>query len=201
MSDRLARSNTDTKTRILNAAEAIMLEKGFNGVGLNEILKAVNVPKGSFYHWFPSKEQFGVELIRHYAEDAVASKRKWMTNKEMMPNAAERIIAAMEAGVSCLLGNDCQHACLILKLANEVATWSEDMRKALQAYFDDLLVIYTTVIEEGQKAGQITKMLPAAHLASILHDVWYGAYLRALVLRNTSPVREGITLMKAYLAP
>jgi TetR/AcrR family transcriptional regulator, transcriptional repressor for nem operon len=194
-------TNADTKTRILDAAKGIMLEKGFNGVGINEILTAVNVPKGSFYHWFGSKEQFGVELIRHYAAEVLVSKRQWMTNRELMPNAAERVLAAMDAGICGLLGNNCQHACLILKLANEVATWSEAMRLEVRAYFDKVVAIYAQVMQEGQKAGTITRKLPAAHLASILHDVWYGAYLRALVLRDTTPIREAAGLMKAYLAP
>ena len=66
-------SDRPTKERILDAAEQIMLEKSFHSVGLNEILKAVGVPKGSFYHHFESKEQFGVEMLKHYVADAVAN--------------------------------------------------------------------------------------------------------------------------------
>jgi AcrR family transcriptional regulator len=55
-----------TKERILEAAEEMMLSKSFHSVGLREILKAVKVPRGSFYHHFSSKEQFGVELLQHY---------------------------------------------------------------------------------------------------------------------------------------
>ena len=65
-------SDRTTKERILDAAEELMLEKSFHSVGLTEILEAVKVPKGSFYHHFKSKEQFGVEMLKHYVADATA---------------------------------------------------------------------------------------------------------------------------------
>src|ERR1700749_2962074 len=124
MSDRSSKS-TDTKERILDAAEPIMLEKGFNGVGLNEILKAVGVPKGSFYHWFPSKEQFGVELVKHYAADATAYKQGWMNKKELLPSALERLNTFYESCISEFVENDCHQVCLIIKLSMEVSSFSE----------------------------------------------------------------------------
>ncbi|MCW0220810.1 MAG: TetR/AcrR family transcriptional regulator, partial [Prosthecobacter sp.] len=69
-------SDRTTKERILDAAEGLMLEKSFHSVGLNEILAAVKVPKGSFYHHFESKEQFGVEMLKHYVTNSVAYKTR-----------------------------------------------------------------------------------------------------------------------------
>ena len=65
-------SDRTTKERILDAAEGLMLEKSFHSVGLTEILEAVKVPKGSFYHHFKSKEQFGVEMLKRYVANASA---------------------------------------------------------------------------------------------------------------------------------
>lgn len=176
-----------------------MIEKGFNGVGLNEILKAVGVPKGSFYHWFPSKEQFGVELIRHYAENALNCKRNWMAKKDLMPNAAQRIIAGMESAHSHLLENDCKQSCLILKLSNEVSSWSDAMRAELQAFHQKLTSIYEQFIQEGQVAGQITKARPAAQLASVVHDIWMGACMRCISQCSLEPMKHAIDFLKYYL--
>jgi TetR/AcrR family transcriptional regulator, transcriptional repressor for nem operon len=194
-------TTNDTKERILDAAEVILLEQGFNGTGINDILKAVGIPKGSFYHWFPSKEQFGVELLQHYGQDALAHKRKWMGKKDALPNAADRIIAYMEAGLSCMLENDCKQGCLILKLTNEVSSWSQPMRQALSSYFQEVVLIYQGTIEEGQAAGHITLRHSSAHLASVVQDLWLGAYTRSMVLQNVAPMRDGIACVRAYLAP
>ena len=58
---------TDSKARILKAGARSVLEKGFNATGLQEVLAAAGVPKGSFYFYFKSKEDFGLELIDYYA--------------------------------------------------------------------------------------------------------------------------------------
>ena len=55
-----------------------MLTKSFHSVGLNEILTSVKVPKGSFYHYFKSKEQFGVELLAHYVREHSAKLRRFL---------------------------------------------------------------------------------------------------------------------------
>ena len=64
--------NTDTRQGILDTAHRIVGAKGFSGVGLNEILAAAGVPKGSFYHYFGSKEAFGEALLTGYFEDYLA---------------------------------------------------------------------------------------------------------------------------------
>src|SRR5688572_28308165 len=97
-----------TKERILDAAEEIMLQKSFHSVGLNEILAAVKVPKGSFYHYFESKEHFGVELLRHYLAEATAWKRRLLLSTDQEPNPYERFMAFLELNIGKMFEKDCQ---------------------------------------------------------------------------------------------
>src|SRR5882757_5238429 len=117
-----------TKERILDAAEEIMLQKSFLSVVLNEILAAVKVPKGSFYHYFESKEQFGVELVKHHVAEATASKRRVLLNEELEPNPLDRLLAYLNGNIARLMESECQCGCLVLKLATEVSSMSDDMR-------------------------------------------------------------------------
>src|ERR1700709_1642714 len=114
-----------TKERILDAAEEIMLQKSFHSVGLNEILTAVKVPKGSFYHYFQSKEQFGVELLKHYVADASSYKRRALLTPELGENPYERLMAYFDLNIARLMDNNCGCTCLVVKLASEVATFSD----------------------------------------------------------------------------
>lgn len=59
----------DTRQHLLDTGHRMMVVKGFTGVGLNEILQAASVPKGSFYHYFNSKEAFGEALLESYFSD------------------------------------------------------------------------------------------------------------------------------------
>ncbi|GEP41549.1 TetR/AcrR family transcriptional regulator [Brevifollis gellanilyticus] len=194
-----ATANNDTKERILDAAVGIVLEKGFSGVGINEILKAVNVPKGSFYHWFTSKEQFGVELLKYFGGKAQAYTRKWLTKTDTIPNAYERLVAFYEARLSMTLEQDCQQGCLVSKLTAEVSSWSDAMRAEVSANYDAAISLLRRVIEEGQAQGSIRQSLDAGHTASIIHDVWLGAYLRGTAGKQVQPLREALQFVKSYL--
>jgi TetR/AcrR family transcriptional repressor of nem operon len=101
----MSAATATTKERILEAAEEIMLAKSFHSVGLNEILTAVQVPKGSFYHYFPSKEQFGVELLRHYVNEASEWKRTLLLATDQEPNPFLRLMAFVDLSVAHLLEN------------------------------------------------------------------------------------------------
>ncbi|MES2596349.1 MAG: TetR/AcrR family transcriptional regulator [Verrucomicrobiota bacterium] len=194
-------TSNDTKERILDAAVGIVLEKGFSGVGINEILKAVNVPKGSFYHWFASKEQFGVELLKYFGGKAQAYTRKWLTKTDTIPNAYERLVAFYEARLSMTLEQDCQQGCLVSKLTAEVSSWSDAMRAEVSANYDGAISLLRQVIQEGQAQGSIRKSLDATHTASIIHDVWLGAYLRGTAGKQVQPLREALQFVKSYLVP
>lgn len=191
----------DTKERILDAAVGIVLEKGFSGVGINEILKAVNVPKGSFYHWFTSKEQFGVELLRHFGGKAMAHTQKWLTKKETLPGAYDRLVAFYESKISSMLEHDCQQVCLVGKLTAEVTSWSEAMRHQVAENYAGAINQLRQVIEEGQAQGGIRQALDPAQAAGIIHDVWQGAYLRSTTQLQVQPARDALLFIKSYLAP
>src|SRR5260221_5117818 len=98
----MSTATATTKVRILEAAEEIMLQKSFHSVGLNEILSAVKVPKGSFYHYFQSKEQFGVELLKHYVADASTFKRKALLTSELSEDPFERLMAYFDLNIAKL---------------------------------------------------------------------------------------------------
>src|SRR5882757_8925413 len=173
-----------TKERILDAAEEIMLQKSFHSVGLNEILSAVKVPKGSFYHYFQSKEQFGVELLKHYVADASVFKRKALLTTELSADPAERLAAYYDLAIANLMGNSCQCSCLVAKLASEVATFSDDMRAVLAEGMREWRGFMEQLVREGQTKGSIRQDLDPVATATVLQDLWMGASQRSQVERS-----------------
>ncbi len=194
------KTGTTTKERILDAAEGLMLEKSFHSVGLNEILTAVNVPKGSFYHHFGSKEQFGVELLRHYMARAFEHKKTWLQDRSQFPDALERLLRYLEGGMAKFIENGCRPICLVAKLCGEVATFSDGMRQELAAGFVEWDKLTVDIIREGQKQGGILKTINAAEAVIVLGSVWIGSMLRAQVMKNVSPMRTAIAFIRSYLA-
>jgi TetR/AcrR family transcriptional regulator, transcriptional repressor for nem operon len=196
----MAAPTITTKKRILEAAEEIMLQKSFHSVGLNEILSAVKVPKGSFYHYFQSKEQFGVELLKHYVADASAFKRRALLTEEVAANPFERLMALFDMNIGRLLEKGCQRGCLVVKLSTEVATFSDDMRTVLADGMREWQGILEQLLVEGQKAKAIRKDIDPTVTASIIQDLWMGASQRTQVQRSVAPLRAAALFVRNYLS-
>ncbi|HEY2341641.1 MAG TPA: TetR family transcriptional regulator C-terminal domain-containing protein [Chthoniobacteraceae bacterium] len=188
-----------TKTRILEAAEEIMLAKSFHSVGLNEILAAVKVPKGSFYHYFESKEQFGVELLRHYVDEHTARLRKVLLESQEL-DPLERIVAYFNGAVSRMIEGECKQFCLVGKLGAEVSTFSEPMRTVLVEGMRAWHGIYEELVREGRAKKVMRKDLKPAAAAGVIQDMWQGAMQRSNLERSVAPAREAAHFLRGYLA-
>jgi len=195
----MSTTTATTKERILDAAEEIMLRKSFHSVGLNEILAAVKVPKGSFYHYFKSKEQFGVELLRHYVAESSAFRRKMLLSAETEPNPFKRLMAFFEMSIARLDGNDCECPCLVVKLSTEVATFSDDMRTVLADGMSEWRGQLQQLVSEGQKKGVMGKDLKPAAAADMILDLWMGAHHRTQVERSVAPLRTAALFIRNLL--
>ncbi len=184
-----------TKERILGAAKTIMLEKGFHAVGLNEILKSEQVPKGSFYHHFESKEQCGVEMLRYYVSDASAHKRRMLLSSAPEANPRLRLITYLESIIASFIANDGKCPCLVLKLASEVSDFSESMRQVLVDGYQEWIGITEAAIREGLEKGALRCEMEPRLAAMVINDFWTGALQRASVERNSEPLRETLSFI------
>jgi len=194
-------SDRTTKERILDAAEGLMLEKSFHSVGLNEILAAVKVPKGSFYHHFESKEQFGVEVLKHYVADSTAYKTKMLLPPNAEPDPLLRLLTYLESMVGKTVENQGKCPCLVVKLAAEVADFSEPMREVLAQGTREWCGIFEKLLQEGLEKGKISPAISPPVMASVILDLWTGAMHRASTTRSVSSLRQAIAYLKAVLTP
>jgi TetR/AcrR family transcriptional regulator, transcriptional repressor for nem operon len=197
----MSTATATTKERILDAAEEIMLQKSFHSVGLNEILTAVKVPKGSFYHYFQSKEQFGVELLRHYVKEASAFKRRLLLGTEVEADPLKRLGAFLDCCISKAYENSCKCSCLVVKLATEVTAFSDGMRETLADGMREWRGIFERLIAEGQAKGTIRSDIEAAFSSAWIQDLWTGATHRSQIERSVEPLRTAKTVILNYLTP
>lgn len=190
-----------TKERILDAAEGLMLTRSFHSVGLAEILSTVQVPKGSFYHYFKSKEQFGVEMLKHYVDGATAYKTRMLLSPVPEPDALKRLLTYLEGNIVKSHENEGKCPCLVVKLAAEVADFSDDMRRVLADGSKEWLEIMRRLIQEGMDAGSIRLMPDAAAAAAVVQDLFTGAMHRAVMGRSSQPLRAAVDFIRQWLSP
>jgi TetR/AcrR family transcriptional regulator, transcriptional repressor for nem operon len=188
-----------TKERILEAAEGLMLQQSFHSVGLKQLLDAVKVPKGSFYHYFESKEKFGVEMMKHYMEAASAHKRSFLLNRKKEPDALKRLFYYLDSSIAFMDKNPGKYPCLAIKLASEVADISEGMRSELMKGFLDWINIYREVLDEAVEAGVLPENMDTASEAALIQDHWAGAAQRSVTFRSSEPVRLTVEHIKTRI--
>ena len=115
----MTNTTNDVRQHILTTAQSIIGGKGFRAVGLNEILHASSVPKGSFYHYFGSKEAFGEALLENYFTDYLAALDAVLARSDV--SAGERLMAYFEHWLETQATCDPKGKCLAVKLAAEVS--------------------------------------------------------------------------------
>ena len=177
-----------------------MLEHGFHAVGLNKLLSSVNIPKGSFYHWFSSKEQFGVELLRYHTDAANAQRKSAVLERSNGGNPLERLFALFEEAVTCFEDSGCKCVCLIQKLAPEVSNFSEPMREELAKGFSDAITVFQKALEAAVSEGLLPSDFDSENEAEFIMDHWAGAQQRAALNRSSEPLKKAILVFRKHLA-
>ncbi|MFV3335203.1 TetR/AcrR family transcriptional regulator [Pseudomonas sp. NY15437] len=189
-------SYDDTRQQLLDTGHRMMAVKGFTGVGLNEILQTAGVPKGSFYHYFKSKEQYGQSLLEDYFHDYLADMDQRFAAPEQ--SARERLMGYWQKWLDSYCEPCDEQKCLVVKLSAEVADLSEAMRITLRDGADRIIDRLADCIEQGQREGSLTQG-NAHRTATALYQLWLGASLLSKLHRNGRPLENAMATTKAML--
>ena len=179
---------TGTRAKLLEAGAQAIAAKSFNSCGLAEILSLAGVPKGSFYHYFASKEDFGVALIEKACADYVELLAPLLNDNARSP--LTRLRAVFEQSREECLATGAGRQCLIPKLALETSQLSEPVHAAVKAAYAKWSEMLTEVIREAQAAGEIGRSHDPQRLANVLVMLWEGATIRMQIDRDLRPVDD-----------
>lgn len=187
-----------TRNTILQHGNRLVQKRGFAALGLQEILSASGVPKGSFYHYFTSKEAFGVVLLQRYVDEyeqrlapfpSDVTGRTWLMHYFRGWTAVNADLR--EPGWA--------EDCLVVKLAAEVADLSEEMRRVLGDGTRRLIARLAQVIDAGRADGSIRSGRGATELAETLYQMWLGAALLARLTRSAEPFERALDATESLL--
>lgn len=179
--------HTSTREMLIRVGVVALTEKGFSATGLDEILRAAGVPKGSFYHYFESKESFGIELLQRYAQyfsrklDGffADSRHTPMQQLEAFTRDAEAAMQRFAFSRGCLVGN----------LGQEMGALPEAYRKHIKDVFADWERRTSECLTRAQAAGEIGAHHEPDRLAAFFWIGWEGAVLRAKLERRSQPLQ------------
>src|SRR3954467_8505829 len=175
-------SKEKTKAVLLEAGKRVFLEKGYNHAGIEAILQAAGVPKGSFYYYFDSKEDFGLRVLDRFADCYKGHLDRHLDDASLSP--LERLRSYFEAVCVRLESQQCRNGCLVGNLSQEMADQSEAFRTRLEEIFEVCRDRYAECLKNAQDAGDLSPELDVRVLAEFCLSSWQGAILRAKAARS-----------------
>lgn len=178
----------NTKEIILQAGAEIIHLKGFHHTGLQEILKAAGVPKGSFYNYFSSKEDFGLQLIDYFIDLFSELTRPFVEAPAISP--LEKIKRILEWFMEFFKSKDFAFGCPIGNLAQEMGDLSPLFRDKLKEALEKMVALFSGILEEAKTQGEIPANQDIRETAFFLVSSWHGALIHMKALKGLDPLEN-----------
>lgn len=165
----------------------MLLRQGYNNLGIAALLEETRIPKGSFYHHFGSKEDFGLQVIDLYMKDVHAGLDLCLDDESRSPLQRVRHFFELseekyrtEGYLGCLLGG----------LGQELSGISNAFSRKVEECFKQIARRIAACLREAIDEGELPKNTDAKKMAELLINCWEGAALRSRLRRDPAPLRE-----------
>jgi TetR/AcrR family transcriptional regulator, transcriptional repressor for nem operon len=189
----------DTKRQLVWCGTELLTERGFQVTGIDEVLRRVGVPKGSFYHFFANKHEFGEAVIQNYVEYYARKMARIFDDESTSPLSRLRVF--VEDAKRGMLKYGYRRGCLIGNLGQELAALDDSFREQLEA----VLIAWERRVEgclqQAIEAGELAPDSDAAAVSRFFWIGWEGAVLRAKLTRNAEPLDQFADMFFAMLTP
>ena len=193
---RTAVENSPTKEKLLDAAQSLVLAKGFVGTTVDEICRAAKLTKGSFFHYFDSKEELGVELLQRYCAHSKAAFKSGCCQEEKDP--LKRVYGFLDFMVETVR-KSAGKGCLMGSMAQEMAETNAEIRSICAAGFHEMAENLKRDLGEAKSKYAPKATWDPASLADHFVAVLEGTMLLSKVRQNTGARENGLKHYKAYV--
>ena len=183
---------------LLDKGMALLWSKGYNATSVNDIVKAAGIPKGSFYFYFNSKEDFTVQALEKYFNAQVPLMLEILKN-QMVP-VKQRLIDFYQYRIDTLKNDlNCTMGCMACNLASEMAEHNEAIRKIIASKGELIKDHIAETIEEAQKNEEISNKIKARDLAEFIEDAGKGAMTTMKEMKSAYPIDNLMNIVKSIL--
>ena len=179
---------SNTRERIIETGAEIIHRKGFNHAGIQEILTAAGVPKGSFYNYFKSKNDFGLAIIDYFSDHFTQIASKTLNDTAISP--LNRIYQFLTAFMDHFESQNYAGGCPIGNLAQEMGDLNPEFRTKLKKSIDMMIDAYVQVLAAAQHDGKIANSLNIKDTASFIVAGWHGAIIQMKLTKSLTPLRN-----------
>lgn len=183
---------------LLEKGMEVLWSKGYNGTSVNDIVKAAEVPKGSFYFYFDSKEDFAIRAIEKYFDQYFTPAKEILEDESVLPK--QRLYNFHDFRYNTLkFEMDCKLGCLASNIGNEMSEHNENIRQSIYAKEKMVLSLISKVIKEAQDLGEIENKEKAEVIAAFIEDAGKGSMISMKEMKSSEPIDNFMTMVKNVL--
>lgn len=185
---KINRDFDDIRKALLHSGVELITENGFISSGIDTIVKRVNVPKGSFYHYFKNKEDFGQQVIAEYGRYFARKLDKHLSQQDRLP--LDRIQLFVEDAKTGMTRFEFKRGCLVGNMMQETPQLSEACSLQLQHALSEWKDKIKSCLTDAKQAQQISLNIDEEFYAAQFWSGWEGAVMRAKLFHSTAPLDD-----------
>jgi len=180
-------AKTSSRESIIKHGARLVHSRGYNNTGLADILQAAGVPKGSFYFYFRSKDEFGLALVDYYWEFIRAMGETYLSDTGIPP--LERFKGFIDAYHKIFEGMNHNCGCPIGNLMQEMSDLSDDFRKKVGDVYSRMQGFIAQLLEEARDRGDLSSEVDPARTAQFIMNSWEGAIMHMKLVKSSEPLK------------
>ena len=188
-----------TREQVLEHATALIRERGFRATSIGDLLERAGIQKGSFYYYFPSKEDLGHAVLDRFVEDLERRLLDFLA-APTGPEPLERIGAVLDGFVAQTEASGGKGGCPFGSLAMELSDVHDGFRVRLSDALRRLEAAFADLIARAREAGSLRRDADPKALASFIMAGLEGGMLLAKTHRDVACLRTPLRFVEAQLA-
>lgn len=182
------------KEDIIDAGMDLMFLNGYSATGIKEITDKIDIPKGSFYNHFKSKEDFGLAVLNKYATNGLKYHERALLSGDVSPlNRLKQFYAAMIENYGQVV--ECKLGCIMGNFSQELADVNENFRISLDKEFNAQENVIVQCIQQAKEANEINKDINEKLTGAFMINSWHGAFIRMKTTATTKPLEDFNTVV------
>ncbi|NBC27429.1 MAG: TetR family transcriptional regulator [Bacteroidetes bacterium] len=188
-----------SKEEIITKGIELIRKNGYYGTGVQQVLKACHIPKGSFYHYFNSKKDFALHAVEKYAQDTIDDLDKLMKRDEL--SGKEKIESFFKDQLEFYRDQKYEMTCLMSIISFEVGSVDTELSETITQKFHVIKDRIAAMTSQGQEQGEINRSLPPDKIASYLVDGFNGALVTMKYEQTSRGIEQFLDVNMSLLEP
>ena len=194
---RTAQTHSPTKEKLLEAAQQLMLVKGFPATTVDEICETAGFTKGSFFHYFESKEHLGKEVLNRFSFFLQQTSQKGSFRKKSDP--LQRVYGYVDRFIEMTKDPELPSGCLLVHFTQELSETHPEIRSLCAQHFAEWAATFKQDLDEAKAKYAPKATFDTQSVAEYFIAVMQGSRILATAKQDAGVFEQNLQHFKRYI--